>query len=141
MDRQSDKITALYCRTAGPHGDMDALIRRNQMKQLAAYAAEHGLRNPEFFCDWGFWGTAPDRPQYQRMLRKVETGGVSDLVVWNVSRLWRSLMAGYELIYVTLPRCGVTLHVLQGNIICPPQDMREAAAWYEGLPLQNGGRR
>lgn len=146
MNRQSNKITALYCRIGGPCGDMDELIRRNQMERLAGYAAVCGLQNPEFFCDWGFSGTTPKRPEYQRMLREIEAGNVSDLVVVNMNRLWREWVARYEFFYSVLPRCGVTLHVLQDNTISTPQDLKETAAWYEELlalfqlESQKGGR-
>ena len=133
MNRQSNKITVLYCRIGNPCGDMDGLIRRNQMERLARYAAEHGLQNPEFFCDWGFPGTTPERPEYQRMLREIEAENVSDLVVVSMNRLWREWVAGYKFFYSVLTRCGVTLHVLQDNTIFTPQDLKDTAAWYEEL--------
>ena len=133
MNRQSNKITALYCRIGGPCGDMDELIHRNQMERLAGYAAVCGLQNPEFFCDWGFPGTTPKRPGYQRMLREIEAGNVSDLVVVNMNRLWREWAAGYEFFCSVLPRCGVTLHVLQDNTISTPQELKDTAAQYEEL--------
>lgn len=133
MNRQSNKITALYCRIGNPCGDMDGLIRRNQMERLAGYVEEHGLQNPEFFCDWGFPGTTPKRPEYQRMLREIEARNVSDLVVVNMNRLWREWTAGYEFSCSVLPRCSVTLHVLQDNSISTPLNLKETAARYEGL--------
>ena len=147
MNRQSNKITALYCRIGGSCGDMDGLIRRNQMERLAGYAAERGLQNPEFFCDWGFLGTTPERPEYQRMLREIDAGNVSDLVVVNLDRLWREREAGYEFFRSVLPNHGVTLHILQDNSISTPQDLKDAAARYEELltlfqlESQRGGRK
>ena len=147
MNRQSNKITALYCRVGGSCGDMDGLIRRNQMERLAGYAAEQGLQNPEFFCDWGIPGTTPERPEYQRMLREIDAGNVSDLVVVNLDRLWREREAGYEFFRSVLPNHGVTLHILQDNSISTPQDLKDAAARYEELltlfqlESQRGGRK
>ena len=132
MNRQSGKTTALYCRLAS-FTEADILTAKNQMDRLAAYAAENGLQNPEFFCDWGFSGTNTERPEYQRMLREIEAGNVSDLVVVNMNRLWREWVARYEFFYSVLPRCGVTLHVLQDNTISTPQDLKDTAAWYEEL--------
>lgn len=130
MNRQSNKITALYCRMARHDGDTDTLTAKNQMERLAAYAAEKGLQNPEFFCDWGFSGTTTERPEYQRMLREVEAGNASDLVVLNMSRLCRNLMAWHELFDLTLPRSNVTLHSIQEQVVFTPQDERaEAARW------------
>jgi len=147
MNRQSNKITALYCRVGSSCGDMDGLIRRNQMERLAGYAAERGLQNPEFFCDWGFLGTTPERPEYQRMLREIDAGNVSDLVVVNLDRLWREREAGYEFFRSVLPNHGVTLHILQDNSISTPQDLKDVAARYEELltlfqlESQRGGRK
>ncbi len=133
MNRQSNKITALYCRVGGSCGDMDGLIRRNQMERLAGYAAGHGLQNPEFFCDWGIPSTTPERPEYQRMLREIEAGNVSDLIVVSINRLWREWEAGYEFFCSVLPNHGVTLHILQDNSISTPQDLKKVAAQYEEL--------
>ena len=147
MNRQSNKITALYCRMGGPCGDMDGLIRRNQMERLAGYAARRGLQNPEFFCDWGIPGTTPERPEYQRMLREIEAGNVSDLVVVSINRLWREWEAGYEFFCSVLPNHSVTLHTLQDNTISTPQDLKDTAARYEKLlalfqlESQRGGRK
>lgn len=146
MNRQSNKITVIYCRIAHFHRDMEA-IARNQMDLLSRYAAEHGLQNPEFFCDWGFSGTTPKRLQYQRMLREVKAGNVSDIVVMDRSRIWRDLMGGHKFFHIILPCCGVTLHSLQDNIITTPQDARAEADQYKGLltlfqqEKQRGGRK
>lgn len=147
MNRQSNKITALYCRVGGSSGDMDGLIRRNQMERLAGYVAGQGLQNPEFFCDWGIPGTTPERPEYQRMLREIEAGNVSDLVVVSINRLWREWEAGYEFFCSVLPNHSVTLHTLQDNTISTPQDLKDTAARYEELlalfqlESQRGGRK
>ena len=147
MNRQSNKITALYCRVGGSCGDMDGLIRRNQMERLAGYAARHGLQNSEFFCDWGIPGTTPERPEYQRMLREIEAGNVSDLIVVSINRLWREWEAGYEFFCSVLPNHDVTLHILQDNSISTPQDLKDTAARYEELlalfqlESQRGGRK
>lgn len=128
MDRQSNKITALYCRMAHYHGDIDALTARNQMERLAAYAAEAGFQNPEFFCDWGFSGATAERPEYQRMLRATEAGKVSDLVALNVSRLCRNLIAWHKLFDLALRQFNVTLHIIQEQSVFTPWDARAEAA-------------
>lgn len=70
MNRQSNKITALYCRLAHYNKDLDVSIVRNQQENLLKYAIEHGLENPCFYCDCGFSGTTFDRPEFQSMLRE-----------------------------------------------------------------------
>ena len=133
MNRQStNKITALYCRLASFNAEMDDLTARNQMERLSQYAEEHRLPNPVFFCDWGFRGTIQDRPEYQRMLREVEAGRVSDLVVVSLNRLGRDYTAVHELVDHTFPRCNVTFHSIQDNL--PQQKFSgEMAAIFEAL--------
>lgn len=111
MDRQSDRITALYCRTDYPSIDTD--IAHAQIDRLSRYAREHGLKNPKFFCDWGYSGTTSDRPEYQRMLREVISANVANLVVLNLSRLDRDYEDAWKLIGDTLPHYGVAFHSVQ----------------------------
>lgn len=110
MNRQSDKITAVYCRLAHYDGEIDTLAGQHQQDALLQYAAEHGLEHPQLFCDWGFSGTDDRRPEYQRMLSEVKAGNVSAIVVKDLSRLSRDYAACFELVGCTLPKYGVALH-------------------------------
>lgn len=143
MNRQSNKITALYCRMAHCDGDMDGYIQRGQMECLSRYVKEHGLSNPQFFCDWGFSGITPNRPQFQRMIQTVKAGNVSDLVVLDLSRLGRRHAGCGKLLERILPRHGVTLHTVNTNTIYTPQDLTEMAAQQKALRdfCRKGGRK
>ena len=90
MKRQSDKITAVYCRLARYDGELDALAGQYQQDALLEYAATHGLKHPQLFCDWGFSGTDDRRPEYQRMLQEVRAGNVSSIVVKDLSCVGRT---------------------------------------------------
>lgn len=121
MDRQSNKITVLYCRLAHYLDDMDIACGYMQMEQLLQYAREHNLENPQFFCDWGYSGTSSDRPEYQRMLREVVNRKVSNLVVMNISRLERDIDDFWKLVCDTFPHYDVEFHSIQdGNNITKP---------------------
>lgn len=134
MIRQSEKITALYCRLAHYHNEpMDHSIAQNQMDALSRYAETHGLPNPRFFCDWGFSGTSRKRPEYQRMLRLIKQRKVSNLVVWDMSRLTRSFTVCGKLLETVLPRYGVTLHSIKDHFVYTPQEMNELAAKSKAL--------
>ena len=55
--KQSDKITALYCRLSRDdesQGDSNSIV--NQKAYLSRYAKEHSFRNTEFFVDDGYTG-------------------------------------------------------------------------------------
>ena len=128
MNRQSEKITALYCRLATCSGEMDVSAAQNQMDRLSEYAEAHRLNNPHFFCDWGFSGTNDNRPEYQRILREIEAGNVADLVVSSFSRLSRSYMDCSNLIEDILPRYGITFHSVQDQIVHTPENLETLAA-------------
>ena len=113
MDRQSDKITALYCRIGCPFDGRETITAHAQIDKLSEYAKEHGLKNPKFFCDWGYSGLTSERPEYQRMLQEVVSGNVTDLVVLNLSRLDRDPEDAWKLIGDTLPHYGVVFHSVQ----------------------------
>ena len=58
MLRQSDKITALYCRLSRDdelQGDSNSIV--NQKAILSKYAKENHFPNPQFFVDDGYSGT------------------------------------------------------------------------------------
>lgn len=138
MNRQSkEKITALYCRIANDNKNADRPASRAQEERLLQYAADHGLKNPELFCDWGFSGTTFDRPEFQRMLREIEAGRVSDLVVKDLSRLSRDYISGGVLIDEMLPMLGVTLHTTQEGIYHPETSLQLRQAI---LSMVKGGR-
>lgn len=119
MNRQSEKITALYCRLGRMHGDVDDFAARNQMEILSEYAKKHGLENPEFFCDLGFNGDPAKWPQYQHMLQRIRDGKVSALVVRNLNRLGRDYPPVIDLLETILPQHGVVFHSVQDGVGIP----------------------
>lgn len=102
MNRQSTialdtKITALYCRLSRDdelQGDSNSI--KNQKAILQKYADDNGFRNTEFFVDDGYSGTNFDRPDFQRLISKVDNDEVSTVIVKDMSRLGRDyLKVGY----------------------------------------------
>ena len=90
MNQQPEKITALYCRLSQDDAlDGESNSITNQKTLLSKYAAEHGLRNIQFFVDDGYSGTSFQRPGFQEMMKYVENYSVSTLIVKDLSRLGR----------------------------------------------------
>ena len=78
MLRQSDKITALYCRLSRDDeltGDSNSIV--NQKAILSKYAKENGFKNTLFFVDDGYSGTNFNRPSWNELLERIENGEVS----------------------------------------------------------------
>lgn len=92
-----NNITALYCRLSRDdelQGDSNSIIHQKQI--LKKYADDNGFMNTEFFVDDGFSGTNFDRPDWQRLINKVNKGVIGTIIVKDMSRLGRDyLRVGY----------------------------------------------
>lgn len=92
-----NNITALYCRLSRDdelQGDSNSIIHQKQI--LKKYADDNGFMNTEFFVDDGFSGTNFDRPDWQRLIDKVNKGIIGTIIVKDMSRLGRDyLRVGY----------------------------------------------
>lgn len=93
MLRQSDKITALYCRLSRDdelQGDSNSIV--NQKAILSKYAKENYFSNTAFFLDDGYSGTNFNRPSWGELLERIENGEVAMLIVKDMSRLGRDYL-------------------------------------------------
>jgi len=117
MQRQSDKITALYCRLSKDDeqsGDSNSIV--NQKAILSKYAKENRFANTEFFVDDGYSGTGFDRPGWNDLIERVEAGKVSAVIVKDMSRVGRDyLKVGFytEVLFVEK---GVRFIAIHNNI-------------------------
>lgn len=104
MNRQSEKITALYCRLSRDDeltGDSNSIV--NQKNILSKYAKDNGFRNTKFFIDDGVSGTTFEREGFKAMLAEIENGNVSAVIVKDMSRFGRDyLKVGFytEILFV-----------------------------------------
>lgn len=89
----TSKITALYCRLSCDdqlQGDSNSIIHQKEI--LKKYADDNGFGNTEFFVDDGFSGTNFNRPDWQRLLGKIEDGKIGTIIVKDMSRLGRDYL-------------------------------------------------
>ena len=93
MNRQSGKITAIYCRLSRDDeqaGESNSIV--NQKAILKKYAKEQGFRNIQFFVDDGFSGANFNRPEWQRMISMVEADQIGVLLAKDMSRIGRNYL-------------------------------------------------
>ncbi len=82
---------ALYCRLSRDDNmDCESNSITNQKKILQKVAKEKGYTETLFFVDDGISGTTLDRPGFQQMIKAIEAGYISAVIVKDLSRLGRA---------------------------------------------------
>jgi len=97
MAKKTGYITALYERLSRDDeqfGDSTSIV--NQKKMLETYAREHDYTNIRHYTDDGYSGGSFDRPGWNEMIKDVEDGKISTVIVKDMSRVGRNyLEVGY----------------------------------------------
>ena len=132
MSKQSEKITALYCRLSRDD-EQDGLSGsiKNQQDILEKYAKENGFRNTRVFIDDGWSGVSFTRPAFMEIMDLAEQGKISTLIVKDHSRLGRNRLVVGQLLEEDFDRLGVRYIAIMDNIdtekgisdIVPMQDL------------------
>lgn len=93
LNKQSNKITALYCRLShddGLQGDSNSIV--NQKAMLTEYAKQKHYSNLKILVDDGYSGTNFDRPAFIELIELVESEQVERIIVKDMSRLGRDYL-------------------------------------------------
>lgn len=115
--KQSDKITALYCRLSRDdesQGDSNSIV--NQKAYLSRYAKEHSFRNTEFFVDDGYTGANFQRPDWQRMMALVEDGKIGTVITKDMSRIGRNYLEVGMYTEITFPQNNVRFIAVNSGV-------------------------
>ncbi len=130
--KQSERITALYCRLSrddeqeGLSGSI-----QNQRDIIEKYAADNGFKNPRVFIDDGYSGVTFARPAFTEIMDLAEQGLIETLIVKDHSRLGRNRLIVGQLLEEEFDRLGVRYIAIMDNIdtakgisdIVPMQDL------------------
>ena len=126
--KQSDKITALYCRLSRDdesQGDSNSIV--NQKAYLSRYAKEHSFRNTEFFVDDGYTGANFQRPDWQRMMALVDEGKIGIIVAKDMSRIGRNYLEVGMYTEITFPQNHVRFIAVNSGVDSANQQDNEFA--------------
>lgn len=98
---------AIYCRVSTLHQvDRDSLpMQRQDMINYAKYVL--GIEEYEVFEDAGYSGKNTDRPAFQAMMERIESGEFSHVLVWKIDRISRNLL-DFATMYARCKKLGVT---------------------------------
>lgn len=117
MNKQSEKITALYCRLSrddeqeGTSGSI-----KNQQSILEKYAKDNGFKNTRVFIDDGWSGTTFARPAFTEIMELAEKGMIGTLIVKDHSRLGRNRLVVGQLLEEGFDSLGVRYIAIIDNI-------------------------
>lgn len=117
MKKQSEKITALYCRLSrddekeGLSGSI-----QNQRDILERYARENHFHNTRVFIDDGWSGVNFARPAFMEIMELAEQGKIGTLIVKDHSRLGRNRLIVGQLLEEDFDRLGVRYIAIMDNI-------------------------
>lgn len=117
MNKQSEKITALYCRLSrddeqeGTSGSI-----KNQQSILEKYAKDNGFKNTRVFIDDGWSGTTFARPAFTDIMELAEKGMIGTLIVKDHSRLGRNRLVVGQLLEEGFDSLGVRYIAIMDNI-------------------------
>lgn len=117
MNKQSEKITALYCRLSCDDGQEGASGSiKNQQSILEKYAKDNGFKNTRVFVDDGWSGTTFARPAFTEIMELAEKRMIGTLIVKDHSRLGRNRLVVGQLLEEGFDSLGVRYIAIMDNI-------------------------
>ena len=114
MNKQPDKLTALYYRVAN---NQQHLHLDNQMHRLHSFAAENGIDAYTIYADIGFSGLNFDRPAFQQMRAAIAAGEVKQVIALDMSRISRNVFDAMDFAEWTEQQ-GAPLLTVNGDHHC-----------------------
>ena len=107
-------IAYIRVSTLGQAEDGESLER--QASRIRAYCEAKGLAEPEIICDEGISGFKSNRAGFQRLVALCESRQVKTVLVYDLSRLSRSVRGTLEFIEDTINKNGVEFISLLNDI-------------------------
>lgn len=104
--KPAEEKVAIYVRVS-THWQIDKDSLPMQRTDLANYCNYVlNINNYEIFEDAGYSAKNTDRPDFQKMMRRIRSGEFSHLLVWKIDRISRNLLDFIDM-YEELKRLGV----------------------------------
>lgn len=144
MNRQSDKITALYCRLSRDdelQGESNSIT--NQKSIVEKYAKENGFKNIKFFVDDGYSGVSFTRPAFMELMELAEAGRIETIIVKDHSRLGRNRLVVGQLLEEDFVRLNVRYIAIMDNIDTQNglSDFLPVQDWFNEMHAKNTSKK
>lgn len=85
-----DKFAAIYIRVSTDAQREEGYSIDAQKEMLTAYCISKAIKKYEYYIDGGFTGSNLERPELKRMIKDIENGKISCVLVYKLDRLSRS---------------------------------------------------
>lgn len=105
-----------YIRASTPGQVQDGETLERQREQILCYCKLKGLPEPEIIADEGVSGFKSARDGFQRLIQLCKSGQAKTVIVYDLSRLSRSVRDTLEFIEDTIHLNGVEFVSLQNDI-------------------------
>lgn len=144
MNRQSNKITALYCRLSRDdelQGESNSV--KNQKSILAKYAKENSFANTKFFVDDGYSGVSFNRPAFMELMELAEQGQIGTIIVKDHSRLGRNRLIVGQLLEEDFVRLDVRYIAVMDSIDTSEglSDFLPVQDWFNEMHAKNTSKK
>lgn len=144
MNRQSEKITALYCRLSRDdmlQGESNSIT--NQKSIVEKYAKENGFKNTKFFVDDGYSGVSFTRPAFMELMELAEAGRIETIIVKDHSRLGRNRLVVGQLLEEDFVRLGIRYIAIMDNIDTKDglSDFLPVQDWFNEMHAKNTSKK
>lgn len=129
-----EKITALYERLSHDdelQGESNSIA--NQKKLLEKFAKENELTNIRHYTDDGWSGGNFERPAWNQMLKDIELGRISTVLVKDMSRVGRDYLQVGFYTEVVFPKQGVHFIAVANGVDSECQETSEFAPFLNVL--------
>jgi DNA invertase Pin-like site-specific DNA recombinase len=135
MQKQSDRIAALYYRAANKQ--TDSLNLDNQMQKLLCHTKNQGFDNFVIYVDNGTSGLSENRPAFDILKADIGAGHINQIVVTDIARITRSSVYAIRF-FKWLRSFGVQVTDTDGNTLSEVFALGEIGLCFDFL---KGGER
>lgn len=133
--KNTNGVTALYERLSKDDeltGESNSIT--NQKKMLSDYAKKNGYTNLVHYTDDGWSGASFDRPSWKNLIKDIEDGKVSTVIVKDMSRVGRDYLQVGFYTEVMFREKGVHFIAISNGV---DSDKRESAEFAPFLNIMN----
>lgn len=116
LKTQEAKKVLGYIRVSSIGQALDGESLERQLEQIRAYCKLKGLPDPEIIADEGVSGFKDSREGFQKLIQLCEKGQVQTVIVYDLSRLSRSVRNTLEFVEDTIQKNRIEFVSLQNDI-------------------------